>query len=162
MLRLHWPKLLHNLRRGEPFRHHLPPPDTPSMTTTYDGNCLQMKYGLCLSGHTKLTGSPLSGLSKRWGLAGGAGGTGAVPHSPPPLGVTVSMKEVRGGNDFIDEFCMSWWASTCLTGGCSLVCLASVQARRGVCQVCRYPSCPWSPWPSAPHLVYILHCGFCK
>lgn len=107
------------------------------------------------------------------------GGQGAVPHSPPPLGVTVSMKEVRGGNEFIDEFCMSWWASTCLTGGCSLVylkkvqtsgpqpldhgpVLASVQARRGVCRVCRYPSCPWSPWPSAPHLVYILHCGFCK
>lgn len=44
------------------------------MTTTYDGNCLQMKYGLCLSGHTKLTGSPLSGLSKRWGPSRGCWG----------------------------------------------------------------------------------------
>ncbi|XP_065325506.1 cilia- and flagella-associated protein 100 [Pelmatolapia mariae] len=30
------------------------------------------------------------------------GGQGAVPHNPPPLGVTDSMKEVRGGNEFID------------------------------------------------------------
>lgn len=84
MLRLHWPKLLHNLRRGEPFRHHLPPPDTPAMTTTYDGNCLQMKYGLCLSGHTKLTGSPFSGLSKRWGPGRGCWGDRGGASQPSP------------------------------------------------------------------------------